>query len=69
MLIFRGFLIAILYKLTEFNAEKNEIQLNNLKSESESTNRKRNVVDGQVNFTQQTLSSCTCQGVMELYFC
>ena len=69
MLIFRGFFIAILYILTEFNAEKNEIQLNNLKSESESTNRKRNVVDGQVNFTRQTLSSCTCQGVMELYFC
>ena len=69
MLIFRGFFIAILYILTGFNAEKNEIQLNNLKSESESTNRKWNVLDGQVNSTQQTLSSCTSQGVMELYFC
>ena len=61
---------------TGFNAEKNEkvvchqcIQLNSLKSKSESTNRKWNVLDGQVNFTQQTLSSCSCQGVMELYFC
>ena len=46
---------------------KSMYTINNLKSKS--TNRNWNVLDGQVKFTQQTLSSCSWKGVMELYFC